>query len=122
MLDFDGDGREDVIAARPGAAPLLYRNVTADAGHWVRIVVRGRTANRDGLNAVVALVSADGRRRAVEVQSSSEFLGQGERAVHFGLGDEDVPPRVEVEFPTPGGPTVVSATAPLDRVTVVEEP
>ena len=63
--------------------------------------MRGRTANRDGLNATVTLVQPDGRRRAVEVQSPTDFLGQSERVVHFGLGDERRAARVEVEFPTP---------------------
>src|SRR5699024_3952778 len=118
----DGDGREDVIVGRPGASPLLYRNVTRGTGHWVGVVVRGRTAKRDGLNAVVTLVPPDGRRRSVEVQSTTAFLGQSARAVHFGLGDADAAPRVEVTFPTPRGPVVASATASLDRVTVVDEP
>jgi hypothetical protein len=122
LLDFDGDGRVDVLVARPGAAPLLYRNVTPAAGHWVGIAVRGRTANRDGLNATVTLVQPDGRRRAVEVQSPTDFLGQSERVVHFGVGDEDAPSRVEVEFPSPGRRPVVTVDAPVDRVTEVREP
>lgn len=119
VLDADGDGRQDVLVVRDGATPLLYRNITRGAGHWLDVRVVGRRTNRDGLGAVVT-VRAPGRAPTVtEVGSVSGFLGQSSNVVHVGLG----PARsasVRVFFPASGAST--SAVSRVDRTIVVREP
>src|SRR5262249_4856117 len=73
VFDADGDGRLDVLIARPGTSPQLFRNVTPGAGHWLRVVVHGTRSDRDGLNTVVTIRPGAGQpSQSTEIQSSSD--------------------------------------------------
>ncbi|MEA2693694.1 MAG: enediyne biosynthesis protein, partial [Acidobacteriota bacterium] len=49
--DFDNDGRLDLYQTNAGQPALLYRNVTAPAGHWVELELAGTRSNRDAIGA-----------------------------------------------------------------------
>jgi hypothetical protein len=123
VLDYDRDGRLDLLVARPGASPQLLRNVTEGAGRWLDVVVEGTASNRDGLHAVVTVdPGGDGERRSVEVQSVTDYLGQSERRAHFGFGAGTQRLReVVVEFPATGREVRVRDVE-LDRRLTVTEP
>jgi hypothetical protein len=121
VVDYDSDGRLDVIVVRPGSAPVLYRNVS-EVGHWLRVVANGTSSNRDGLHALVTVDRGDGSEPVTqEIQSVSDFLGQSERVAHFGLGDNiDRVASVTVTFPT--GITVVREDVAVDQLLEIIEP
>lgn len=120
VFDADGDGRQDVLVVRDGATPQLFRNRTADAGHWLDVRAVGRGSNRDGVGAVVT-VRAPGRRPVTaEIGSVTGFLGQSPYVVHAGLGDA-TRATVSVRFPATGR-TVTVPVRRVDRAVVVTEP
>ncbi|MEM9967928.1 MAG: VCBS repeat-containing protein [Pseudomonadota bacterium] len=87
LVDVDLDGRLDLIVVNRRAPLRLYRNVSTNTGHWLRIVLRQSGGNRD---AIGARISVQTSRRAQSVQ---HVVGGGHAggqliAKHFGLGQE----------------------------------
>jgi hypothetical protein len=85
LADFDQDGRLDLIVSNRRAPLEIYRNVTADTGHWLRVVLDQSGGNRDAIGAVVRLETAGGP------QSQQKTIGGGHAGgqalpLHFGLG------------------------------------
>ncbi len=82
LADFDGDGRLDLVVMNRRAAMELYRNVTADTGHWLAISLAQPGGNRNAIGAVVA----------VNGQVQQNTIGGGHASgqalpLHFGLGE-----------------------------------
>ena len=96
-VDFDGDGRLDLVVSRSGGSPALLRNGGDPAPRAVLRLV-GRVSNRDGVGAEV-VVERGGRRRRSVVTAGSSYLSSGAREVWIGLGP-GAPDSVRVRWPT----------------------
>ncbi len=106
-LDFDRDGRRDIIVVRDGATAVLYRNTAPDTGAWVGIQLIGSASNRDGVGAVVSVVTKE-RVSPITLHygSGSEFLGASDLVATVGLGAHE------------GKVALVTVTWPSGHVTV----
>jgi hypothetical protein len=96
--DFDHDGDLDVLISTNNGPALLLRNDRANANHWLSIRLRGTQSNRDGIGAVVRLVSPGGKQWDM-VRSGSSYCSQSDLALTFGLGP-DAAAAVEVQWPS----------------------
>lgn len=116
--DFNRDGQMDVVVTRLNESPLVLRNVTAGAGHWLAIQLRGHRSNRDGIGARVHLIAPSGEQwnRAT---TSVGYAGSTDRIVHFGLGKDTRVTRLEVEWPS--GTRQVLHDIDADRYLSIEE-
>jgi len=123
VFDYDGDGDLDVFIGHDDAPPLLYQNQRGYLRDWLRVRVEGRTSNRDGLGARVAVRAvADGPVQVHEVNAGSNFLGQSETTAHFGLGESaGTVHEVRVSWPATGRSTVFRAV-PKNTTLVAVEP
>ncbi len=119
VLDYDRDGRMDVLVARDGGAPVLYRNVTPHSGHWLDVQLVGTRSNRDALGAVVDVRAGD-RWQRIEYGSVSHFLGQSENQAHFGLGDAPFADEVRIRWPS--GHVQHLGRLSVDRTVLITEP
>ena len=117
--DFDGDGRIDVLIGHPGLAPTLYRNISQNVGHFVRVRIQGTSGQSEGIGARVRVEFGD-RVATVEVQSVTDFLGQSERIAHIGVGDHTTAQRVTVTFPATGRKVELRDVA-VDQVIEIDE-
>jgi len=107
-VDLDNDGRLDLVTTHMFAGPSIYRNTWASdarAGtHWVGIGLRGDgvRCNTEGVGSVVRVSyrGKDGKRvtQMDEKQVMTGFGGQGDRRMHFGLGEFAGPVSVEVNW------------------------
>ena len=97
FADFDNDGRIDAVVTTLEGPVKLFRNVTAGAGHWLAIRLKGTKSNRQGLGAVVRVTLPDGRALYGEATTSVGYASSSEPLVRFGLG-----PHADGE--TGGGP------------------
>ncbi len=107
MADVDGDGRVDLLFMRHGGTPLLLRNTTPAAGHWLRVALRDDrpgAMNRHGVGARVVVLAAaidgtDRREFMSMVGAEPSYLSQSEPTLHFGIGPRDRIDQVLVRWP-----------------------
>ncbi len=117
-LDFDGDGRLDVVVNNFNDRPYLLHNRFPQR-HWLGLRLRGVKSNPDAIGAIVT-VRAAGRPHVRIVESSSGYLSQSSRTLHVGLGDAAEVESVEIVWPGGARQTVRGLAA--DRVhEIVEE-
>jgi hypothetical protein len=117
--DLNRDGRLDVVVTRLNESPLVLLNVTEASNHWLRVKLRGRKSNRDGLGALVRVVTDSGPQwnRAT---TSVGYAGSSEPVVHFGLGKNWIVRGVEIDWPSGLKQELESPKA--DQLLEVEEP
>ncbi len=114
VADLDNDGRLDLVTTSLGGPVEVWKN-GGPAGHWIRVQLRGRASNRDGLGAAVTV---NGRRFALS--SATGYASSVLQGVHVGLGASATPPRIEVRWPS--GRTQVVEAPGVDRVVEITEP
>ncbi len=96
--DFDRDGDLDVVLMDLGGTPRLLRNDQATGHHWLRIIARGRSANRDSVGAWVT-VEVGANRQSLQIMPTKSYLSQSELPLTFGLGRAAEATRVTVTWP-----------------------
>jgi enediyne biosynthesis protein E4 len=97
--DFDGDGRVDVVATALGKQAEIWMNRSEGSGHWLDVALQGTKSNRDGIGAVVKVVTKAGAQFN-HMTSSVGYASSSHGPVHFGLGREASALLVEVHWPS----------------------
>ncbi len=99
-LDYDNDGDLDVFVTNNDGPPVLFRNNGGHSKHWLRVALRGHTANTHGIGARIRLLDASGTVQQMrEVSANSNYMSQDEIVAHFGLGDQPGVAALEVQWP-----------------------
>jgi hypothetical protein len=118
--DYDRDGRLDAYVVNRLGSPILYRNVTLTAGHWLEVHLTGTKSNRDACGARL-FVTAGGARQLREVFCGSVGLSSGSDPVtHFGVGAADRVDKLLIEWPS--GQRQVLRNLAADRLIPIVEP
>jgi len=113
--DFNGDGRLDVVVLTLGSPAELWQNESGGERRWLIVRLIGTKSNRDGIGARIAVGTQVRTMTTAMGYASSSHAG-----AHFGLGDEDRPVRVEVEWPS-GAKQVVDNVKPNQVITIKEQ-
>ena len=96
VVDFDGDGRPDVILkSRMGPQVRILQNDCAGQRQAIAFQLRGTKSNRD---AIGARIQVDGQTKWLD--AGSGFLSQHSKRVLFGLGDASSAARVRITWPS----------------------
>ena len=96
VVDFDGDGRPDLILkSRLGPQVRVLQNQCAAERNSITFELRGTKSNRD---AIGARVRVDEQTKWLE--AGSGFLSQHSKRMIFGLGRETAARRVAVKWPS----------------------
>ncbi|HTL66821.1 MAG TPA: CRTAC1 family protein [Lacunisphaera sp.] len=118
-LDYDNDGRTDLLVGLMGDRPVLLRNRDRSGNHWITLALRGTRSNPAGWGALIE-VTADGRTSAEENRCPSAFLSQSDPRVHFGLGRAAAAQTIRIKWPSGTVQTLTDVAA--DQILEVKEP
>lgn len=116
--DYDNDGDLDLLVTAIDAPPLLLRNESTGAGHWVKL----RLLNRHGSPALGAraILTTGNKRQMRELRSGSSHQSQNALELHAGLGPATKLDLLEIRWP--GGKKTEMRDADIDRTITVREP
>jgi tetratricopeptide (TPR) repeat protein len=96
IVDFDGDGRPDVVLkSRLGPQVRVLQNACVGSNHSIAFRLRGSKSNRDGIGA---RIQVDGQTKWLD--AGSGYLSQHSKRSIFGLGSVDSAKRVMVLWPS----------------------
>ncbi len=118
FADFDNDGRQDVYVAHNNDLGQLLMNRTPTVGHWLGLRLIGKNSNRDAIGARVRVTTAAGTQWGL-VSSGEGFLSDGDKRLHFGLGQTATIDSVWIQWPD--GRTQELNSLPIDRYLEIEE-
>lgn len=121
-LDYDNDGDVDLLVVNNGDKPILYRNNSCSTMDWLQVKTVGTRSNRDGVGVMLRLYFTHSDIPLLRfVDGGSNFLGQNERRVHFGLGAADNPIH-KLEITWPSGRIQMVHDIPRNQVLTITEP
>ncbi len=104
-IDFDNDGREDIVTINVGQFVSLYHNQSTGGRHWSTLrLVGGGPTNRAAIGAVVRL-TAGGRTQVREIIAGSSFSASEDPRAHFGLDRAAAIDQIEIVWPRAGSLT-----------------
>jgi hypothetical protein len=116
--DFDGDGRTDVVVSALLEPAEVWMNRTEGAGHWLDVALEGTKSNRDGIGAVIKVVTKAGAQFN-HMTTSVGYASSSHGPVHFGLGEEKKAELIEIRWPSGMVQTLRDVVG--DRVLTVKE-
>ncbi len=97
--DIDNDGRIDAVVTTNGGPAHVLHNETETSNNWITLKLVGHKSNRDGIGAVVKVVTSTGPQW-VSVTTASGYLSASDPRVHFGLGKDTVTGKIEIHWPS----------------------
>jgi hypothetical protein len=116
--DLDGDGRIDIVVSAIGREAEVWMNRSPNSGHWLDIALHGTKSNRDGIGAVIKVVTKSGAQYN-HMTTSVGYASSSDGPVHFGLGADSRVEEIEIRWPSGVVQTLRGIAA--DRVTEVSE-
>jgi hypothetical protein len=128
--DSDGDGRAvvaadfrnvgmlDLLVRQAGGGPLLLFENRLPRKHYLKVTLRGRESNRQGIGARLTAV-VRGQQQVRELYPANGFLSQAPNLVHFGLADAEAVDSLTIRWPS--GKVQVLKELKGDRHVVVDE-
>ncbi len=97
--DYDHDGDLDIVVTTNDGPAYLFRNDGGNRNHWISMRLVGRKSNRDGIGAVVRVMSKSGKQWNM-VHSGSSYCSQSDLALTFGLGSDAAVDAIEIDWPS----------------------
>ena len=111
--DPNNDGWIDAVTTSLGNGPQFYLN-RGGKSHWLTIMLRGTSSNRDGYGA---RVQVNGQVRFATAAGS--YLSSSDKRLHFGLGDNK---KADIEVRWPSGIRQTLRDISADQFLTVKEP
>lgn len=117
--DINNDGRIDAVVTTNGGPAHVLLNKTPTHNHWLTLKLVGHESNRDGIGAVVKVVTASGPQW-VTVSTCSGYLSSSDPRPHFGLGADSTASSLEIHWPSGIVQTLHGVAG--DQILKVDEP
>lgn len=117
-LDFNVDGKSDIVVTDLLDPTALLINETATSHHWVGLRLIGTESERDAIGAKVQFRLPD-RSLHAWVTAGDGYLGKNENTILLGLGDSEVIEEIVVQWPS--GTRQVIENLDVDQYAIVIE-
>lgn len=98
IIDFECDGRQDLIATDLSAPTNLIHNTTP-SGRYLSLQLVGTQSHRDAIGSEV-VVTVGEQTWTRQLVGGSGYMASNERLLHFGLGDVLMVDRLEITWPS----------------------
>src|SRR6266571_1241783 len=115
FVDFDNDGKMDIVVSALGEPAELWQNISPDINHWLILKLSGTRSNRDGIGAKVRLGN-----QSNHVTTAVGYASSSSRCVHFGTGKVEKIGRIEIRWPS--GTVQVLRNVATNQLLEVHEP
>jgi len=117
VIDFDNDGRLDIVQTNANQAPIVYHNISQNVGNWIELKLIGTKSNRDGIGARVQ-IEAGGATQIRELDGGNGYAGESTRRVHFGIGTATKIDYMQIHWPSG---RIDQLNVPINRLSYVQE-
>jgi hypothetical protein len=107
-----------VVVSALLSAPEIWVNRSEGTGHWLDVALEGTKSNRDGIGAIVKVITSAGAQYN-HMTSSVGYASSSHGPVHFGLGKDSKAKLVEIRWPSGIVQTLQDVAG--DRVLSVKE-
>lgn len=98
-LDWNADGKTDLVASHHDVPVALLENQTDSMYHWVQLSLVGTKSERDAIGARIVVKTTN--EEFVEVVTSGDgFACKNESVVSIGLGEAQQIDQVDVRWPS----------------------
>jgi len=98
-IDFNGDGRQDLIVRQAGGGPFLLFENRFPKANWLEVSLRGTKSNSHGIGArIVAEVGSLKLTR--ELYPHNTFTSQTPARAHFGLAKASRIDKLTITWPS----------------------
>ncbi len=111
--DVDNDGDVDILVSNSNGPLQLLRNNVGQERSWLSLELVGTKTNRSAIGAKVTLERRDSPPVVRRVHADSSYCSANDPRVHFGLGEDQKPQSVTVDWP--GGSVEKFDNLPANR-------
>ena len=98
-LDWNRDGREDIVISHLDVPAALLTNTTSHRGHFLVLTLVGTESARDAIGTSVRCTAA-GHTRYRQLTAGDGYMASNERRLVFGLGDQSEVDELSIRWPT----------------------
>ncbi|MCH8829834.1 MAG: CRTAC1 family protein, partial [Planctomycetes bacterium] len=99
LIDWNRDGREDVVISHLDAPVALLTNITTETGHFLAVRLRGVRCSRDAIGTAVTVETVSGRQ-VRQLTAGGGYQASNERRLVFGLGKDDRVRKLTIRWPS----------------------
>ncbi len=97
--DINNDGKIDVVMTSNDGPAWVLMNETPTRNHWITLKLAGVKSNRDGIGALVSIVTDAGQQSAT-VTTAGSYESSSDVRVHFGLGSATSVKQIRIRWPS----------------------
>lgn len=98
-LDYNRDGKMDMVATHLDRPAALLENRTSTSNHYVQFELVGTKSERDAIGAVVHVKSGD-EQWVASMSAGEGYFGSNQHLIHVGVGKRQKIDSITVRWPS----------------------
>lgn len=99
FADLWNRGVLDVVVANQNSPAVVYKANVDASNNWISLALECTTSNQSCIGTR-ARIFWNGRQQVQELGGGSGFAAQNQRRLHFGLGKNEHPEKIEIRWPS----------------------